>query len=242
MSTSREQLLRLAIIFSPSVFVSFGAGTVPDAATILERFRQGAERQKSDLCSYSVKRTYSLTNKHLSQEAKMIFSVTYDKSEGKKFKLISEENTNTLIRHSILDLISGEVASAGSESDKSQLDEANYKLWLIGQETTNGHSCYKIRLDPRNKGKYLLDGYAWIDTNRFTLVKMKGKPAKSVSFWASHPDFEQDFGPIHTFWLPTYNHSVAHITFFGDTSLAIEYGAYETQACSSQPSQTAEER
>ena len=242
MSTSRERLLRLAIILSLAVFVSFGAGTIPDAATILERFRQGAERQKSDLCSYSVQRTYTLNNKHLSKEAKMIFLMSYDKSGGKKFKLVSEENTNTLIRHSILDLINGEVASGGTESDKSQLDAANYKLWLAGEESANGHSCYKIRLDPRNKGKYLLDGYAWIDTNRFTLVKIKGQPAKSVSFWASHPDFEQDFGPIHAFWLPTYNHSVAHITFFGDTTLAIEYGPYEIQACSNQPSQTAEER
>jgi hypothetical protein len=239
MSAVRMVLLQTAVLMSPALCLAVPTETLSDPETIMEKVRRTIEQQKADLCGYSVNRTYVLTNKHLSHEAKMFFQVTYDKATGKKFKLLSEENSNGFIRHNILELIDGEIASGNRDSEKAELDDRNYRFSLLGQEPMNGRLCYKIGLKPRLKNKYLLDGFVWVDASQFALIRLKGQPAKNVSFWVSHSDFEQDFAPVQSFWLPSYNHSIAHITFFGEVSLAIEYSGYEVQACPNQNAPTA---
>ena len=239
MIAARKALLRAGLLICPALCLSFAAEPLNDPDAIIRKLRHTIEQQKTELCNYSVTRTYILSNKHLSRDAKMFFLVTYDKATGKNFKLLSEENSNGFIRHNILELIDGEIASGNKDSDKAEFDDQNYHFLLSGQERVNGRLCYKIGLKPRIKNKYLLDGFVWVDANQFSVVKLTGQPAKNVSFWVSHSDFEQYFAPVHSFWLPSYNHSSAHITFFGEVSLTIEYSPYEAQACSNEPATTA---
>jgi len=190
-----------------------------------------AERQRSNLCGYSVTRTYTLQNKHLKPNAQMQVRLTYQMGKGKHFQILSIQASG-VARKSLTDLLQAELKTDKGQQEDNAIDTSNYKFTFIGEDDCESRKCHKLGLKPRRKTTYLVDGTAWVSVADDAVVRITGRLAKSPSFWIARPEVEQRFEKVDGFWLPSYNHSSTQVFFAGEADLTIEYSSYRVQACS----------
>lgn len=191
-------------------------------------------RQTRALCGYSDVRTYTLVNRHMSEPARMQVDVSYRKGEHKQFKVLSIEGSG-IARRSLLDLLHSETESEGYGSPNSTLSPENYNLQVLGTERCGSIECYKVRMIPKRRTEYLLEGTALIAATDYHYVQVTGTMSKSPSFWLSKPVVEQRFEEIDGFRMPSYNFSKTHVLFLGDADLTITYGPYHVERCPDAP-------
>lgn len=226
--------LRLLSLIAIGITVTLCAGGTPgvqqNSSDVIARMEDRANRQRAELCEYSVARDYTLENKHLKPNAQMKVHLTYRQGEGKHFQILSIQATG-VARRSLQDLLREESEPHRDRQTRNDVDNSNYEFKLLGEEQCSSGRCYKLELKPRRRTKYLVDGTVWIATTDYAIVRISGRLAKSPSFWLQRPEIEQRFEKIDKFWLPSYNHSTTHVLFFGDADLTIEYSGYRVRAC-----------
>jgi hypothetical protein len=225
--------LRLLLVVNISV-ASASSIWQESPEAVIWKMQQASDRQRADLCSYSVDRRYTVQNKHLSSNAVMSVHMVYKLGKGKHFETPSMQGISGLTRHSLLNLLKEEVQASQGQNKDRWFDSVNYDFVLLGLEQLRTRTCYRVRLKPRSKSKYLIDGEAWIDANEYAVVQIKGQLSQKPSFWVHRPEVEQQFKKIQDFWLPSYNRSLANITFVGETRLTIEYLNYQVKSCQRQ--------
>lgn len=202
----------------------------PSLDTILNRMQHRRERQNAALCGYTCLRAYTIRNKHLSRPAVMTYRVTTDRATGKHFKLISKQGIGFLVRHAIETLVNSEPRTR-KEEQQGEVDRANYRFALLGEAVLNGHRCFVLRLSPRRKSKYLVDGEAWVDVQCYAVRQIKGQLAKSVSFWVGKTKIQQTFADFDGFWMSSVNSSVSYVKLVGDTTVTIQFSDWKFQRC-----------
>jgi hypothetical protein len=225
----------LVVAFTAAAFLGGAAPadrSPEDARTIIRKLEETSERQRRELCGYSVTRQYTLHNKHLTYDARLTFLLTYRKNAGKTLKLLSSEHANGIARRAMLDLVSAEPKVKGEGDDNGAVDETNYKFTLLGQESPHGRLAYRFNVVPKRSSKLLVNGDVWIDAADYAVVRIKGQLSKSVSFWVGRPDIEQEFAKFQGFWMPSYNRSVSYVKLAGEADLTIEYSNYRFEHCS----------
>lgn len=195
------------------------------------KVQQAADRRFAELCSYSVDRRYTVGNKRLVSNAVMNVHMVYRQGAGKHFETPSMPDVHGLVRYSLLNLMKEEEKTSKEHDADSRLNSANYDFTLLGMESLETRNCYRIQIKPRHKSKYLIDGQMWVDANEYAVVQIKGQLAQRPSLWVHQPTVEQYFSEIQKFWLPSYNRSLADITFVGKTLLTIEYSNYKVNSC-----------
>ncbi len=205
-----------------------GAAPLPTTADLIGNMEARRSHQHAEVCEYSVVRTYTLQNRHLHPSAQMKVRVTYRRAEGKHFQILSMQASG-VARESLEKLLTEEGRTEHEE--RNGIDSSNYRFTLMGKERCDSRECYKLRLIPRRRTQYLIDGIAWVDPGDLAIVRVEGHLAKSPSFWIKAPEVEQRFKQIDGFWLPSYNSSSTHVLFFGEADLTIESSAYQVQAC-----------
>jgi hypothetical protein len=192
---------------------------------------QTAERQRRDLCEYSVFRVYQISTEGSEGKATMQVHLTYKKGQGKHFEVLSMQNISVLTKRAFLTLLKEEAEASMTDGDAHRLDSANYDFELLGSAVANGESCIKLRLKPKRRSKYLISGEAWLDAKDFAVVKVTGELADRPSFWIHRPTVLQEFKQHGAFSFPSYNSSEAKVTFIGQTRLTVEYSGYDAKAC-----------
>lgn len=200
-----------------------------NTAEIVAHMEARAERQRADLCSYSVTRLYTVQNKHLKPHTQMKVQLIYQRGKGKRFQILSMQATG-VARRSLKDLLDEELKTA-KRKENNAIDSSNYRFILTGEDKCESGTCYKLELKPRRKSKYLVEGSAWVTVNDYAIVRVAGRLATSPSFWAKPPEIEQRFKKIGKFWMPSFNHDSTHIFLVGETDLTIQYFDYQMQAC-----------
>ncbi len=217
-----------------SLAASVPGKTAPlDGSQLSARMMQEYKAQMQHLCGYSVERSYTLSNKHM-RTATMIVQVTYDRGQPKKFRVVSM-NATGIARRSLLDLLHQETAGEGYQNEKSTLSPINYNLTILGNERCGATECYKVRMVPKQRSEYLVDGIGLISVAGYRFVEIKGTMSRSPSLWLSRPIIEQRFEDVNGAWLPSYNHSKVHVLFFGEADLIIQYSSYRISACADSP-------
>ena len=63
----------------------------------------------------------------------------------------------------------------------SAITPANYEVKLLGEEQQQGRVCYVLKLQPKRRDKYLIDGKIWVDKQEFAIVILEGEPTRSLS-------------------------------------------------------------
>ena len=204
-----------------------------DARAIIRKLEERSDRQRRELCGYSVTRQYTLHNKHLTYDARLTVLLTYRKNSGKTLKVLSSEHASGIARRAMLDLVGAEpkVKGEGEDEDDGAVDESNYRFVLLGKEPEKGRPAYHFKVIPKRSSKLLVNGDVWIDAADYAVVRMKGQLSKSISFWVGRPNIEQEFAKFQGFWMPSHNRSVSYVKLAGEADLTIEYSKYRFEPC-----------
>lgn len=176
---------------------------------------------------YSVLSTYKVGNTTGKTYAKEVLEVRYHAPNKKSFAKKSEQGS-WLVRRLVLDRLisSEEQASAGRDHRDSSITPRNYSFNLHGETQADSYECYVVKVTPKRSDKYLFRGWMWISTKDFGIVRIVGTPAKRISFWVEHVDFERQYQKIGIFWLPAKDESAAKIRWKGTKLLTIVHASY----------------
>ncbi len=217
-------LLPVASLFGASVPVS----APKSLGQIVAALEQTEQRKQYDLQAYSSIRRYVLKNERFNQDAEMIVKMDFTSQKGKHFEILSEHGTEGLSHHLLRKVLDGEAETSRTQAKEySMVTPKNYDFRLLGSEIHSGHPCYMLEIKPKIKSKYLLDGKIWVDSGDFQLVRMEGRTAASLSFWAGKPYLVFDFQKVGDFWLAARNQAITNARFIGPTQLTIEVQGYE---------------
>jgi hypothetical protein len=202
--------------------------STPLCAQNLSDIVRNMERADSErlalLPQYSDLRRYTFSNERLKKSSEMLVRSKHQVGQGTEFVVLSSQGTEGVTGRIFRHVMDAERdASARGEN---RIDSTNYNFELLGTESINGRDCYKLKLIPKKRNKFLLDGTAWVDREDFGFVRIAGQPSASVSFWVGRPVITIDFEKVGQLWLVARNTSLAQARFLGRSELTIEYSGY----------------
>jgi hypothetical protein len=222
----------------PGLFLFLTGATVAGAAlpgtdlkAIVNKMQQRSALQNARMCGYTATRIYTLRNSHLSNDAVMTYRVTMSRASGKRFKLISKQHAEFLASHALKALVQSEPKTRKQE-EQGNIDRTNYRFALLGEDVLDGHRCYVLQLSPRRESQYLVLGKAWVDEQSYAVREIKGKLAKSVSFWVGKPEVDARYAKFDGFWMPSHSWSLSHVKLVGKTTVIVEFSYDRFQRCS----------
>jgi hypothetical protein len=176
--------------------------------------------------AYSGVREYRLRNYRFDKEATVSVQVTYRSAEGMKYTVL-ESRGSTKLTDIVVKLLASEAAvTRPAKLAEYEISAANYDASLRGTEATTERTLYVIDLVPKRKSKYLIRGTAWVDRSSYTVARLEGVTAASVSMWVGAPHIQQEFKEVDGFWLPIHTAAVSSGLLLGTSELEIRYTDY----------------
>jgi hypothetical protein len=162
------------------------------------------------------------------RDAEMVVKMQFTPPSTKTFIVRSQTGSKLLNDRVFKKLLEEEqVAFQPENQRRTALNESNYSFALESCEITSRGSAYVLKVDPKEKSKYLYKGKVWIDALDFAVEKIAAEPAKNPSFWVRQAKIEQSYTKVDQFWLPAKNRSVTSVRLGGHAELTIVYGEYE---------------
>jgi len=148
------------------------------------------------------------------------FQSTVTRHEGSKF-----------IRSRVFDKILEAESETSAKKDKKQVDiiPANYNFALEGQQDCEGRRCFRLKITPKRRDKYSVDGEIWVDGEDYSIVRIRGVPAKKPSMWTLKTEIDRRYKKIDGIWLPDRMDSSSDIMIAGRSVLSIEYNYKSVQ-------------
>jgi len=143
---------------------------------------------------------------------------TVTRHEGSKF-----------IRSRVFDKILEAESETRAKKDKQQVDitPANYNFALEQKEDCEGRPCFRLKISPKRRDKFSLDGQVWLDAEDYSIVRMHGSPAKRPSIWTLKTEIDRRYRKVDGIWLPDRMDSSSNIMIAGHSVLSIVY-TYES--------------
>jgi hypothetical protein len=187
---------------------------------ILQQVEQSA-RAAGQTNGYTEIRGYALRNERFKREAQMEVRAVHQGLAGVSFAVLKVSGSEDIHRRIFKQLLEGEAKLSRLPAAEVALSNGNYSAELSGTELYKGRRCYVLRIRPRRRSKYLLDGRAWIDVVTHALMKMEGRPTASLSIWVGKPLIIREFEQLGSIWVPVRSRSVASSLFLGTTELTI---------------------
>jgi len=188
---------------------------------VLEAMRV-AKLQQERLPPYSVHCRYTIRNKHLNSPVVLQVLWRYIPGVGKRFEILDEGGASGITRQAILKVLADEAKSSQLNIDPAAITPEHYTF----ESTAADQLEYKLRLRPKVKSKYLLNGYAYIIRKGGSLSRVQGTTSRRISFWVGEADILQEFAKYGGYWLPSRTQSAAEVRLIGRTELTIEAGPY----------------
>ncbi len=207
------------------LLATIAAATVterPDPSNgIVAEAMKVAKSQRERLPAYSVIRTYTLSNNHLASPAVMRVLWKHSPGAGRQYEIVDAGNATGVARDALLRVLNDEAESSKLETDPASVTLDHY-LFAAAQPN---ETCYKFRLTPKMKTKYLLTGYAYVARDGGSFVRVEGTTSKRISFWVGEATITQEFAETNGYWLPSRTQSTADVRLIGETTLTIDASA-----------------
>jgi hypothetical protein len=171
-------------------------------------------------------RRYTLRNPRWKSDSVMEVEVISEGPTNRQYKILSMDAAG-IQKKVFLKLLDGEVKNSQTNEEKGWITPENYDLKPIPEaKPINGRPCSWVQLLPKKNSKFIMEGRACIDTVDHALVRLEGRPVKSLSFWVGKPEIIQEFQKHGNFWLYSRLTSTANVRFVGTTELTIDYLDY----------------
>jgi hypothetical protein len=210
---------------APLCVLAAAVGSAQSGEEILARVANTTSKRHA--ISYSGLREYRLRNFRFDKEAVVIVQETYRPGEGNEFTVVERSGSPKLI--GIVEKLLGSEAEASRPEKGSDhgINPANYEAQLRGSRTIAGRVCYVLDLTAKHKSKYLINGTLWVDPASYSIVRLEGSTAASVSMWIGAPQIAGDYSEIDGLWLPNRTRSVSSGMLLGISELEIRYTGYQ---------------
>lgn len=195
-------------------------------AIFAELLRHNAQRQAA-LAEYTSRRTYQVVDLKGKVHAEVIGRMDFRAPDRKAFDVSSESGSVLVRRLALHPLIASEIQTvAGKEHHESAITPNNYTLALLGEQQVGPYRCFVARAIPKRRDKYLFEGKIWIDAEDYAVVRIKGHPAKKLSFWIESADFVRQYQKLGGFWLPKRDETFVQARLYGKKALTISHQDY----------------
>jgi hypothetical protein len=180
--------------------------------------------QERYLVEYQAQRKFSVTNLKLEVDATLEVKTTFQRPETMKSQVLAGQGPQ-FIRERVFDKILEAETETQSPANKQLVDigPANYTFSYLGRDDCDGRVCYRLRITPKRREKYLIDGQIWIDAEDAGIGRIQGSPAKRPSLWARHTQIVRRYRRIDGMWLSDSLESSSDILIAGRSTLKIQY-------------------
>ncbi len=119
---------------------------------------------------------------------------------------------------------------AKQEQSKVAITPDNYAFRYKGDDLLDGRYVHVYSVKPRRKIPGLFKGEIYLDSNRGTLLRVKGKLVKSPSFLIRQIEFVQNYADFDGFTLPVHLHSIIAARVLGKVILDVSTQDYSVSA------------
>jgi hypothetical protein len=199
---------------------------------ILDRMSSRSDWQNRKLSEVQVDRKFYAANARFKTDSTMVVHTIYRPPDETQSTIVSQQGSN-LIRTRVFDKILEAETETSSKKAKQQVDiiPANYRFSLVvpEMEECDGRSCFHLKISPKRRDKYSLDGDIWVDAADYSIVRIHGTPAKRPSLWTLHTEIDRRYKKIGDLWLPDRLESSSNVMIAGHSVLSIEYSYQSVQ-------------
>lgn len=141
---------------------------------------------------------------------------------GFSYTVVAEGGAEVVRRKALYPVLEGEKDVLRGKA-AAALSEANYSFADAGVDG----GWPRIRITPRRKDRVLVDGWLFVPPEADGFVEMRGRLAKSPSFWITRVDIVRKQERLAGVWVPVRVESTASIRLAGQSTFSMTY-AYET--------------
>ncbi len=191
---------------------------------VLDKMMARNAWQERTLLEFHARRRFYASNLRFKTDSTMYVQTVFHHPDQVQSTVTAHEGSS-LIRTRVFDKILEAESETHAKKDKQQVDiiPSNYNFALVGSEDCSGRSCYHLKISPKRRDKYSLDGEIWVDTEDYSIVRIHGAPAKRPSIWTLKTEIDRRYRKIDGVWLPERLDSSSNIMIAGHSVLSIEY-------------------
>src|SRR5262245_11589700 len=151
----------------------------------------------------------------------MVAVTTYSPQTGLRYHVAAEGGSGFIRNRVLRAVLDGEreVFEKG-ETARFSIEPANYTLTANG---IGADGMVEVLLKPRRRERVLVDGSMTLKPADGNLVCLRGRLAKSPSFWVKNVDIVRHYQQIGGATLPVALESTAQLWPFGNASMRMTY-------------------
>lgn len=179
-------------------------------------------RQEPAATSYRARRRLEAQNDRFSKHG-WYDVITELGPSGFSYQVIAQGGSEYIHRKVLRPALEAERDLVKSATAGGAFDTTNYRLTADGFEG----EFPRIRVTPTRKDKMLVDGWLLVSPRGTELVAVKGRLAKSPSFWTSNVNVVRRYERIAGVRVPIALESVADVRFAGRSTFKMTY-SYES--------------
>ena len=145
----------------------------------------------------------------------------YSRQTGLRYEVTAEGGSGVIRTKVLRAVLDGErEVLENGEAARSSLAPANYTLTANG---VDADGLVNVLLTPRRKERFLVAGSMTLRARDGNLVCLKGRLAKSPSFWVKNVEIVRTYARIDGIVMPIGLEATAEIRWFGPASLRMTY-------------------
>jgi hypothetical protein len=208
--------IRLGVIAVAMVFAVNARATVPDAADhSIKKFLAQGDTQRP----YRAIRRLEAEN---GDRKGWLEAITeYSPETGFRYEITAEGGAGSIRSKVLRAVLDGERdLIARGEMARSSLAPANYTFQANG---IDADGFANVLLSPRRKERVLVSGMMALTLADGALVQLRGRLAKSPSFWIKNVDIVRTYERIDGHVVPVALDTKAQMRFLGEASLRMTY-------------------
>ncbi|MDR3751045.1 MAG: hypothetical protein P4K94_06105 [Terracidiphilus sp.] len=221
-----------------SLFCCLGIVAVPaqqpDAASVIQKVDAAVKARVESIAGYTVTEHYAVyrNNDEVHPVAEMTVKTIYRQDSGKSYAILSQSGSQ-IVRNMVLGSIldNEKHINLPGVREGAWIISANYEMKLQpgGTQQLDGRNCYVLRLTPKIKAPYHVDGTLWVDARDGSIVQLQGMASKSASYLAGPTQMMRQYTNVSGFAEATHARAVSNSFLFGKTVVTIDYRDYQIQ-------------
>src|SRR2546425_4635119 len=180
--------------------------------------------QARTLVEFRAQRKFYAKNVRFNTDSTLYVETTFHRPDQMQSSVTRHQGSK-LIRSRVFEKILEAEAETRAKKDKQQVDiiPTNYNFTLLATEQCDSRPCFRLKISPKQRNKFSLDGEIWVDGEDYSIVRIHGSPAKKPSIWTLKTEIDRRYKKIDGVWLPDRMDSSSNIRIAGPSVLSIEY-------------------
>jgi hypothetical protein len=199
---------------------------------IIRGIDSAVQARENTVAGYTVQDHYAIfRNGDTKPSAEMTVQTVYKRGSGKEFTTLSQSGSGLLRSTVIEKILASEKEMSGPSVRNSVLvNSSNYEFAPEpGKVDYANRQCIVVDLKARRKSQHLFNGKAWVDASDFSVVRLEGTPAQSVSFFAGESAVDREYQKIDGVPMAVHAEAHSHSFLLGTTVLKIDSTNYQIQ-------------